>query len=238
MKNFDEMTFCVRQSNEYIFIDFDCVYQDCRWHIIFSHGELRDLVQKGTVVRDIYRHVAQEGDRWVIYDVSNIFCAREVAGKATVNFCILQFPYFAQKVLLKYVDKLVHQLLTLPEEQRREGLILTLDQTRRERWCRLYGQGKGQLQERLEPVVEEHLARCLQEEQDVGGKSLEFALESLRAMARNSTHTFFETAVLQLWRDYDGFYFEAYRPNSTRIMNGGVIKHKNNDGSFTWSVHT
>lgn len=138
-------------------------------------------------------------------------------GTMEVPFVHLDFPVFARKILLKYLKKVTGT-----------GVI-ELSQKRLDKWVKNYGERTGKVEIMIaDPKVKEKLEQNLSDTQFVQN------FERLKTIALNSTHTFFQTAVLRLYNDSCGFGWEAMTPKHKTILWGGLIKHSDN----TWGVHT
>lgn len=244
MLTFETMTIKVRRSDKDTMLDFhfesppaegQADYERPMRYFTLTLDEFEQVV-KGGIVRDGYRRVEQQfGYAWLIYNVSNVSGSTKSQGKVEVEFYCCQIPHFAQRVLLRYFKWLAKPLGFGVARTDRE-VVIYLSKQRRERWLRLYGCAKGKLEFKLcGDVTENFLAECLAQDPDGKGR-LQENVESVKRIALNSTQAFWETATLKLAKDWDGFYWEAYRPSGHRIMNGGIINHGKDRPD--WSIHT
>jgi hypothetical protein len=248
MLTFETVTLKLRRSesmDNQIMIDLHCEspapegepdYHRPMWYCTLTLDEFRALVTKGTIASDGYRRIEQHfGYAILFYNVGSITGSTKGQGKAEVEFYKMEIPHFVQRVLLRYLTWITKPL-GFGCDHVHDQLVIKLSKERRERWLRLYGAAKGKLEFKVcGDVTETFLAKCLAEDPDGKGR-LAQNVEHVKQIALNSTQAFWETATLKLAKDWDGFYWEAYRPSGARIMNGGIINHGKDKPD--WSIHT
>jgi hypothetical protein len=208
---------------------------DSLWFTL-TEDEVREQLLQGYTAHDLLRRIEQSGDTLISYRVEGMNYRGPDHGKMEVEYDRLHFPIRVWVMLLRYA-RLVKP--KLPAHEDRSGwhaIDLTLSLERRTRWAKMYGQGTGQVETVIDETTQQFLTECLTRDADSKGR-LEECVNGVHQIARNSTYSVFETAKVRMSKDWDGLYWEAYRPSGSRIMNGGIVNH-NPDGSPSWSTHT
>jgi hypothetical protein len=236
MDTFDTARLVLRVNGDTLLYDFRFGKGDnCEWFTL-TDSEITDILLKGGTAHDLLRRIELSSDRVIVYSVGGLSYEGPDSGRREVKYRRLNFPFHLWRVLLRY-GKLVKPVLKKAEadrdskyEERYRDVDLSL--ARRQRWVKLYGQGKGQLQVTMPEESRAFFVEC-------AARSPEFVerYENVERIALNSTVGFMETAKLKVFKDYDGFYWEALSPSGRRIMNGGIVNHGTTEKP-DWSIHT
>lgn len=142
--------------------------------------------------------------------------AGQSAGKAQMRFYVMQIPDEALRYIAARLAAVRSYDVTVEE---------------RERWDRLFGQGKGKVVTWIDPRIEARFQR------DVTAPSLQRCLEHWTRVASNTTYRYDQNATLRITRDGEGYFVEVITPQSTRSMHGGWVNHGSEDAP-SWSSHT
>lgn len=164
------------------------------------------------------------GDHCTFYDMEFLTSEHGVMQVPYVNVSI---PRFVRKALLRWAER------RWKEETHMERPVIKISQERAERWIRLYGQGTGKIEIKMDETTKNFLNEKLVEPD---AESLQNMICRIESIARNNTNTFFETGIVRLWKDWDGFNF-AVEKNKRRFLYGGIVNH-GRDGKPDWSIHT
>jgi hypothetical protein len=119
------------------------------------------------------------------------------------------------------------------DENRGEKVTIEFSADYRARITRLYGQGKGVVDLKIEPETRARLDAIASED-----KGFAQRLEQLERIARNTTRGFHERASLYIGKDWDGFFWSALDPRGRSVLVGGLINHAAKSGGHDWSLHT
>ena len=157
------------------------------------------------------------GDLCRFYDLQ--FPSEKKHGVAQVRYCTATIPLFVRKLMLR----IARRAWAYRGEQE---TTVCLSQERVARWKRLYGVGSGNVR----VVMSEETRAFLEVKLKEPSSNLGERLEQVKTIARNNTRAFFETSMVQLSKDWDGFFF------SVPGLHGGIINHGH--GPQNWSIHT
>lgn len=195
-------------------------FEDERISIYIEDKEFRQIVKNGGgIVNDVSVIVKVAGDYWhVLRHYTDFSQPHGIAKCPFVNF---KLPLFAAKIILKWAE---HIWKTAPKEER---IAVEIDQNRLERWCKLYGQGTGQVEVIIDDDSKEFLNTKLSEEKT----NLNDMVERINTIALNKTHAFWEKSRVYLSKDCYGFFWRVENG-----MHGGIINHGKEKPD--WSIHT
>lgn len=173
-------------------------------------------------VNDIGHNVRRNGEMFTFYDLD---FSTHTYGNMIVPFVVLDIPFHICSILLKRVDEM---LSTCENGGERKDIDLSYEE--RKQWMDTYGQGKGEITIDISSssTLEAYTERLMQ-----GSESFYKNVEQLGNIARNTTYKSDDVGVVQLSKDWDGFYFRILTPEGKCTMNGGIVLHGD-----TWSIHT
>jgi hypothetical protein len=234
MDTFDTARLVLRVNGDTLLYDFRFGKGDnCEWFTL-TDSEITDILFKGMTAHDLLRRIELTGDSVLVYSVDGLAYEGPDSGRREIKYRRIRFPDYVWRVLLRY-GKLVRPKLIAAD--RNSSYIdryreVDLSLARRQRWLKLYGCGKGQLQVTMQDETREFFVAC-------AAKSEEFVerYRNVEQIALNSTRSFADVAKLTISKDWDGFYWCAYAPSGRRIMNGGIINHGTPEKP-DWSIHT
>lgn len=205
------------------------------WFVMYRE-ELCNLAYGGrTSFQDITHHMTLMGDDVLFYDLE--FPMRS-SGTVEVPYYRAHFP----QILRKYMYRLARRVWRKQRERYNDPkqekydiprVTLSLSQEQLDRFCRLYGQGKG----KVEWVMDERCKERLEKHRALDEKFRE-RLQTLENIARNGTRSRFDTASVSIGTDLDGYYFVCKDFRGKAIMNGGLVNHSRVEDRFDWSIHT
>ena len=206
-------------------------------------------------LKDLYRQCSSYGGDDVLYaDMTEVHDrGRRDRGVAKVPFYAAEIPAFVRKWMLRMARRVWdHPAFVAADRYQRPEVEIPIPEALREKFIRLYGYGKGQVEVELGDNVESETKRLATFSQD---PSFVEKLEHVKSIARNSTRGFHQRAFLYVHayeRDAE-CYWVAKSPKRHTIMNGGLIFHGKHDafGSGSaptfavtleptdgWSIHT
>jgi len=204
-----------------------------RWiWFVLDRSDLEAIVAgKSSTAEDGYHKLAIFGDLWTFYDME---MPRETSGVMSVPFCRVEIPRTFAKVLLRvarWTWRMQRRHGT--DENRGEKLILDFSEAHRARICRLYGQGKGEVEWRCTPETRTLIA-------DLRAENKGFAdnIDRLEQIAKNTTRGFHEHATVSISKDGNGFFWNALTPQGRSTLVGGLVNHARVPFEHDWSLHT
>lgn len=224
------------------------------WFVV-DESELKTFVHYSCSLQDGYHNLKIMGDLCVFYDM-DCFPSRNDYGVASVKYVQVNIPIRVRKLFAKIARmRFRHAIKHWNRKDNYDSsnlscTKLTLSKEQLERLIRLHGQGRGKVKFRFpawdEGRTRRHVKECLkicdksfrQNPEREEHRRLRERLKRLRNIAINSTHSTSDTAVINLSKDSDGFYWVAQSPHGYRIMNGGVINHSRDPLNPDWSTHT
>lgn len=206
--------------------------------IEFATGKINDFA-------DGYHRLSAMGDTVIFYDF-DIGQVRADTGKMEVPFFRANFPVQARKALLRYANKVwrvIEEMHKVDKYFMYDRIEMPIEPKTVDRWLRLYGQGKGTVKVQSSDDCLKRLQKDINESKDSKERNFNSSWQHVLNIAKNTTYTVFQEAIVYLGTDGDGYYWSAETPVNKnthkryRIMNGGILPHKYN-GEIDWSIHT
>lgn len=201
------------------------------WFVMYE-SELVRLTSCYASFQDGYHNLNVTGDSCLFYDME---VPSQTRGEMCLPFLNASIPSTFRKILRRYArrvwakqEKLLSDGMD-PRDLKRHTLELTEEQ--RNRVCRLYGQGKGNLDIRANAETLAYMETYRDDE------DFQYNIDRLKDIARGSTCGHHQFATLHLYKDYDTLGFRIIRPNNKYGMNGALVNH-GKDGKSDWSIHT
>ena len=200
------------------------------WFVL-EKPEMEAIVAGKThVAEDGYHKLMIFGDVWTFYDMMP---PNEKCGVMQVPFYRANIPGTFVKLLARVAKwTWAQQRKHLTPDTRGDKVTLEFDMAYRERICRLYGYGKGEVALDATTETRDRLGALSAEDKGFADR-----VEQIKTIARNSTQGFHQKASLSISKDWDGFYWVARTPSGHTILNGGLVNH-GRDGKHDWSLHT
>lgn len=186
-----------------------------------------------THVADGFRKAEICGDSWCFYDWE---VTTRTCGRKEVDYRTVRIPRQVVHVFNRYAKL---KARTLPYDTDHE---IDIPFSTREAWCKNYGHGTGQVRFEVDdcvlPLYKEHF----------GSPDFMQRLTQLENMARGTTRTKWQEAVVKLRHDFAGFIFTILTPEGATSLWGGLIYHQPGKEAYAvelnapkgahWSIHT
>lgn len=195
---------------------------DYTW-LCLSPEEFEKATHGSGIYQDGYHHAEVYGDTWMFYRLE----IQRGAGSVPVKYRNIDLPRHVLQDFAKLVQR------KLPYLKAEDEILVEYTQKARARLVRLWGQGKG----KASLDMNEETAARFDEHRKTGGESFERCIEHLKQMAKNQTTSAFDTGVVRLWKDWDGYFWELRNMKGDCVLHGGLINH-GKDGAPDWSLHT
>lgn len=215
------------------------------WFVLWR-SELESVLSSHhprTIV-DGYHKLAVNGDAWTFYDMDDF--PRHCGGTIEVKYRRVIMP----RTFVKAIARLARKTWRLQAEARRmpgyeswnePEVTLRISPEHAARVERLYGYGLGSVDLEMDERTRLFLSECLTANaSDTGeGRNLFDMLDRVRCIAVNQTQGFHQRSRVTLSKDLDGFFWQAYAPNSRRsFYHGGIVNHAARENGHNWSIHT
>lgn len=194
----------------------------------FTHDEFREFANGRESFSDIAHNLRTYGEHCMFFDLPDFVSTH---GVAQLPYIRLTIPYFIRNVLLRWAERRWKDDASRDYYKPREEILITPE--RASRWLKLYGQAKGNVRLDMDDLTRNFLEEKLSEP----NSNLRENIDRLVSIARNSTYKFYQTGIVRLSKDWNGFFFNILTPRGLSSLNGGVINHGTKDEP-RWSIHT